>query len=229
MGLKNILLFISMISIADLLHAAIVDIRHDVELFEDDIRIDTRSDRYFYWKFDRSLPTYIDIGDQVSYTLNFINGKALKMSDLVGGNNNERAWPFLWTYPSNNNSSFEISNVNFEFLNPLVLGNAKTTMFRNSAKGGMVALGVSFRDFLEEGSSVTISGMKTTFVVDSISGGGQNYIPAPLFRAQELSIVSVSDNAKTFTLLFGSICALGLIRRRIARKRQVQPTTKAYA
>ncbi|MFC4701346.1 hypothetical protein ACFO4O_14340 [Glaciecola siphonariae] len=109
-----------------------------------------------------SGPVTLDAGDSVEFNVSFANNDRLKIED---GNESLVGW-FLGV---DNESSFTIENVIFEFLAPTLINGASSIFNIGTANGGAAHIGPLLREFLTAGQSLEFSGFKVSYDVVSIT------------------------------------------------------------
>lgn len=107
-------------------------------------------------------------GDHVELSVTFRNGLALTIGDgaeFFGG----------WLSANDNNSSFTINNASIEFLGFSQSGGAASLYSIGTHSSGLAHLGPLLNDFLTAGQSVTFSGYRAIYDVQSIAQSPHDY------------------------------------------------------
>lgn len=156
-------------------------------------------------------PVSIANGDHVDLTVAFTGNLALTIAD---GNEGFRGWLFA----GDNLSSFTINNSSIEFLGFSETGGAASFYALGTQSTGAAHLGPAMSSFLTPGQSVTFTGYRVMYDVQSIaqsphvyeklwfsvSGTNLNVGPAPIPAPASLALLGLG------------LAGLGLARRRRA-------------
>ena len=151
-------------------------------------------------------------GDVVDYTVNFANSQQLTLFDDDGGSESFR----FWFFAGDNNSSFTISNISVQLLDQVGALNAPLTSALQSQ--GSAHLGPAFNgDFVATGSSVSFTGYRVQFSVDSIAVSPHDYSRVVFGASVDRSTITAVASEPGSLLLLGmgvaSLAAGGRFRR----------------
>ena len=165
-------------------------------------------------------PVTISDGDTVTINYDFAGTQALKLTNLDGSSTTYApAWPWLLT--QNYVGSFQILNASTTLINAsFVGGSGATTEFQASQSSSAAHLGLySFLE-LDALTSVQFTGVSSTFTVDYLPGGTNDYVS--WFTNWGLSSVQVDvvssntlpDQGSTVALFSLAVVGLAAFRRR---------------
>ena len=157
-------------------------------------------------------------GDLVDYTVDFSGLQQLTLHDDAGGQSHE-VFRF-WFGAGDNNSSFTISDISVELIDQVgVLVNPLSAAAQSS---GAAHLGPYFSgDFVATGSSLSFSGFRVQFTVDSIAVSPHSYSNV-WFGAdadRELLAITAVPEPATLWLLGIGVAGAARCRLRVAGRR----------
>jgi hypothetical protein len=161
-------------------------------------------------------PVTISAGDHVDLTVDFLEDQTLTI-----GNGSEyfRGW-----LTARSNSRFTISDVTFEFIGGSGFAGHFPVQVSAVHSGGNAHIGPSLFSFLSEGEEITFSGYRTTYNVQHLSHGPQEYHSLSFYAAgsnvragtASMGIVAVPEPMPIALMGIGLLAALAAIafRRR---------------
>ncbi|SFE27316.1 PEP-CTERM sorting domain-containing protein [Nitrosomonas sp. Nm166] len=136
-------------------------------------------------------------GDHVELNVSFANNASLTMGD---GNEVFRGW----LSAGDNDSSFTINNATIEFTGFSGTGGASSLYHLGTQSHGLAHLGPQLIDFLTTDQSVTFTGYKVTYDVQSIAKSPHDYGELWFFASgRNLSISPIPEPSSAILLLVG--------------------------
>jgi len=159
-----------------------------------------------YQNFTQVTPTMIVSGDTVNLTFNFLNGRVLMENSFAPFSEMDYVDP-LMNLLGFGGSVVSISNIEISFLNAEATGGVQThfSLGSQSPRDETWGLGPALAEFLPSGSSLSFSGIQTSYYVDFINGGSHLYNPLLLMAADNIEVIPIPEPS---LLSFGSLVAV---------------------
>ncbi|MGC3957376.1 MAG: hypothetical protein QM813_05275 [Verrucomicrobiota bacterium] len=197
--------------------AATLNIQQDVDL-------ETAYNGVTIYQMFNNVPlTAVEAGDVVNLTFNFVNGRPIVTNPSVIPNELDYVIPGL-VIAGLDQCTFGISNIRVNFLDAVATGGAQTEFSLGSqsqlnAQSGLVPALV---DFLPSESSLTFSGIQTSYHVDFLNSSSYISFFAPflLVVADQVEVTPIPEPS-FYTLAATSLLVGGKLIRRSRKKPQL--------